>query len=380
MDFNLSKQQRDIVRAAKSFAQGEFPQVAAEFDREEKFDLNLWRKACELGFVGNFIPEEYGGGGLGYLDHCLITEEFWAVDPGIGQAILSSTFGAEMLCLFASEEQKQAILPDLCEGKAMLSTAITEPDAGSDPSQAVTTAVKDGDQWVINGSKMFITNGSYSKNIVVFCLTDPDHPSRHTRHSFILVDRDTPGFSARKIKGKLGIRANDTTEMAFSDVRVPLTNLVGEEGKGFAQVMDLFNRARLHICAQGVGLMRACLEDSVRHVKGRKQFGQPLAAFQAVQMMIADMATHMRAARNLYYNAAWSVDQGKVDHALIAMAKWFSARMAVEAAEAALQMHGGYGYIDEFRVQRLYRDAKILEIYEGAREVEKVIVARTMLG
>ncbi len=380
MDFNLSKQQRDIVRAAKEFALGEFTPVAADFDREEKFDLNIWRKACDLGFVGTFIPEAYGGAGLGYLDHCLITEEFWAVDPGCGQAVLSTTFGAEMLVLFGNEEQKQAVLPDLSEGKAMMATAITEPDAGSDPAQAVTTAVKDGDFWVINGSKMFITNGSFAKNILVFCLTDPDHPSRHTRHSFILVDRDTPGFAARKLHGKLGIRASDTTELSFSDVRVPVENLVGEEGQGFAQLMELFNRARLHICAQGVGLMRACLEDSVRHVKVRKQFGQPLAAFQAVQMKIADIATHLRAARNLYYNAAWSVDQGKVDHGLIAMAKWFSARMAVEAAEEALQMHGGCGYIDEYRVQRLYRDAKILEIYEGAREVEKLIVARTILG
>lgn len=380
MDFNLNREQKEIVRAAKEFAQGEFPEVAAEFDRQETFDLKLWEKACDLGFVGVFIPEAYGGAGMGYFEHCLITEEFWAVDPGCGQAILSATFGAEMLSIFGSEEQKQAILPDLAEGRAMLATGITESDAGSDPTQAVTTAVKDGDEWVINGSKMFITNGDYAKNVLVFCVTDPDHPSRHNRHSFILVERDRQGFASTKIRGKLGIRASDTSELAFSEVRVPAANLVGAEGKGFAQLMELFNRARLHICAQGVGLARACLEDSIRHVKQRRQFDQPLAAFQATQLKIAEMATNIRAARNLYYNAAWSVDQGKVDHGLIAMAKWFSARMAVEAADEAVQMHGGYGYIDEFRVQRLYRDAKILEIYEGAREVEKLIVARTLLG
>ncbi|MBI5523154.1 MAG: acyl-CoA dehydrogenase family protein [Desulfarculus sp.] len=380
MDFNLSKQQRDIVRAAKEFANGEFPPVAADFDREERFDLGLWRKACDLGFVGTFIPEAYEGAGLGFFEHCLITEEFWAVDPGIGQAILATTFGAELLILFASEEQKQRLLPPLVEGKDMLATAITEPDAGSDPTQAVTTAVKDGDEWVISGSKMFITNGTCAGHALVFCLTDPEHPSPHQRHSFILVETDRPGFSARKIKGKLGIRASDTAELAFSDVRVPAANLVGEEGRGFFQLMEFFNRTRLHICAQGVGLMRACLEDSVRHVKNRRQFGQPLAAFQATQFKIAEMATRMRAARNLYYNAAWLVDQGKVDHGLIAMAKWFSAQGAVQAADEALQMHGGYGYIDEYRVQRLYRDAKILEIYEGAKEVEKLIVARTILG
>jgi alkylation response protein AidB-like acyl-CoA dehydrogenase len=380
VDFNLNREQKEIVRAAKEFAQGEFPEVAVEFDRNESFDLKLWEKACELGFVGVFIPEAYGGAGMGFFEHCLITEEFWAVDPGIGQAILSATFGAEMLSIFGSETQKQAILPDLAEGRAMLATGITESDAGSDPTQAVTTAVRDGDEWVINGSKMFITNGDYAKNVLVFCVTDADHPSRHGRHSFILVERDRPGFASTKIRGKLGIRASDTAELAFSDVRVPAANLVGAEGKGFAQLMELFNRARLHICAQGVGLARACLEDSIRHVKQRRQFDQPLAAFQATQLKIAEMATNIRAARNLYYNAAWSVDQGKVDHGLIAMAKWFAARMAVEAADEAVQMHGGYGYIDEFRVQRLYRDAKILEIYEGAREVEKLIVARTLLG
>lgn len=380
MDFTLTREQKDIIRAAREFASGEFPPVAVDFDREERFDLKLWQKACELGFVGTFIPESYGGAGLGFLEHSMITEEFWAVDPGCGQAILSTTFGAEMLMLFASEEQKQAILPDLVEGRAMLATGITEPDAGSDPTQAVTTAVKDGDQWVINGAKMFITNGDFAQNVLVFCLTDPDHPSRHQRHSFILVPRDAPGFSSRKLHGKLGIRASDTAELAFCDVRVPAGNLVGVEGNGFSQLMELFNRARLHICAQAVGLARACLEDSVRHVKARVQFGQPLASFQATQFKVAEMATRIKASRNLYYEAAWSVDRGKVDHALIAMAKWFSARTAVEAADEAVQMHGGYGYMDEYRVQRLYRDAKILEIYEGAREMEKLIVARSLLG
>jgi len=380
MDFNLSREQRDIVRAAREFAQGEFPNRAAEFDREERFDLGLWRKACELGFVGTFLPEEYGGAGLGFFEHCLITEEFWAVDPGCGQSILSTTFGAEMLALFASHEQKQHILPGLCEGKGILSTAITEPDAGSDPTQAVTTAELVGDEWVINGAKMFITNGTQCQNMVVFCVTDPDHPSRHQRHSFIWVEADRPGVTAKKLHGKLGIRANDTAELAFNDVRVPADHLVGVRGQGFNQLMELFNRARLHICAQAVGLARACLEDSVRHVKARIQFGQTLASFQGTQFKIAEMATRIRASRNLYYEAAWRSDQGKMDHALTAMAKWFSARTAVEAADEALQMHGGYGYLDEYRVQRLYRDAKILEIYEGAKEVEKLIVARSVLG
>ena len=379
MDFGLDKEQRDVIAAAKEFAEGEFPQVAVEFDRTETFDLDIWRKACELGFVGVFIDEEYDGAGMGYFDHCLITEEFWAVDPGCGQAILSTTFGAEMLLLFGTEEQKKKVLPELVAGEAIIGTAITEPDAGSDVASATTTAVLEGDQWVINGSKMFITNGTLAKYVLVYCLTEPEAPSRHSRHSFVLIETDSEGYSATKLKGKLGTRASDTAELSLANVRVPAANLVGERGRGFGQLMSFFDRTRLHICAQGVGLARACLEDSVRHVKGRVQFGQPLAELQATQFKVAEMATRIRAARNLYYNAAWLVDHGKPDPSLIAMAKWFSGQMAVRAADEAVQMHGGYGYIDEYRVQRLYRDAKILEIYEGTKEVEKLIVARSLL-
>jgi alkylation response protein AidB-like acyl-CoA dehydrogenase len=380
MDFTLSKEQQDIIKAAREFARKEFRDVAQEFDRNETFDLNIWKKACELGFVGVFIDEKYDGAGYGFLEHCLITEEFWAVDPGIGQAIGSTTFGSEILLLFGSEEQKKDILPRVVSGQAMLSTAITEPDAGSDVSGATTTAVKQGEYWVINGSKMFITNGDLADYIITYVLTDPDHPSRHNRHSFILVPRETPGFQSNKLRGKLGIRASDTAELSLADVKVPLSNLIGKEGQGFHQLMAFFNRTRLHICAQGVGLARGALEESINYTKKRRQFGAPLASFQVTQFKLAEMATKIRAARNLYYEAAWSVDHGHIDHALIAMAKWFSGEMAVRCAEEALQMHGGYGFMDEYKVQRLYRDSKILELYEGTKEMEKTIVARSILG
>jgi alkylation response protein AidB-like acyl-CoA dehydrogenase len=380
MDFTLSNEQQDIIKAAREFAQGEFPDVAQEFDRDETFDLNLWKKACELGFVGVFIDEAYEGAGYGFFEHCLITEEFWAADPGIGQAIISATFGSEIIQLFGSEEQKQLVLPKLVAGEAMIGTAITEPDAGCDVTLASTTAVREGDDWVINGSKMFITNGDLATYILVFCQTDPDNPSRHERHSFILVPTDTPGYEATKLRGKLGIRASDTAELTFTDVRVPADHLVGTAGEGFHQLMAFFNRTRLHICAQAVGLARSALEESVRYTKARRQFGSAIADFQVTQFKIAEMATQIRAARNLYYEAAWSMDQGKVDHALIAMAKWYSAEMAVRCADEALQLHGGYGYLDEYKVQRLYRDAKILEIYEGTKEMEKTIVSRAILG
>jgi acyl-CoA dehydrogenase len=380
MDFRLSKEQKDIVKAAREFAAGEFPERAMEFDREEKFDLALWRKACELGFVGVFIEEKYGGLGYGFFEHCLISEEFWAVEPGIGQAITSTTFGSELIQLFGTEEQKELILPKLVLGEAMIATAITEPDAGSDAASASTSGIKDGDEWVINGSKMFITNGDLADYVVVFVLTNPDHPSRHERHSFILVPTKTKGYAANKLRGKLGIRASDTAELSFSDLRVPLSNLIGKEGEGFKELMAFFNRTRLHVCAQGVGLARGALEESIKHVKKRHQFGQPLAAFQGIQFKLAEMATRRRAARNLYYEAAWLMDQGTEDHGLIAMAKWYSGETAVKCADEAVQMHGGYGYLDEYKVQRLYRDAKIVEIYEGVKEIEKTIVARSLLG
>ena len=380
MDFTLTKEQQDIIKAAREFASGEFPDRAQEFDRSESFDLDLWRKACELGFVGVFIDEEFDGAGYGFFEHCLIVEEFWAADPGIGQAIISTTFGSELLGLFGSEDQKRLILPQLVAGEAIMGTAITEPDAGCDVTSAATTAVKDGNEWVINGSKMFATNGTLANYMLIFCQTDPDNPSQHKRHSFILVPTETPGYESTKIRGKLGIRASDTAELAFNDVRVPVENLVGKEGEGFHELMAFFNRTRLHISAQAVGLARAALEESVRYTQQRRQFGASIASFQVTQFKIAEMATWIKASKNLYYEAAWSVDQGKIDHGLIAMAKWFSAEMAVRCADEALQMHGGYGYIDEYKVQRLYRDAKILEIYEGTKEMEKTIVSRAILG
>ena len=379
MDFNLTREQRDIQRAAREFALGEFPERAQEFDRNETFDLDIWRKACELGFVGVFIDEAYGGAGLGFFEHCLIVEEFWAVDAGMANAIITTSFGAELLGMFATEEQKNKYLSPIPKGEAIMGTAITEPDAGSDVTSATTIAVRDGDEYIINGTKMFTTNGDIANHILVFCQTDSDNPDRHNRYSFFIVETDRAGYEANKIHGKLGIRANDTAEVSLSNVRVPASNMLGEEGKGFKNLMDFFNVTRLHICAMAVGIARAALEESIAHIKKRHQFGAPLASFQINQFKIAEMATKIRAARNLYYEAAWLADKGKIDHGLVAMAKWFSGEMAVRCADEALQMHGGYGYIDEYKVQRIYRDAKIVEIYEGTKEIEKIIVANSIL-
>ncbi|MBW2205987.1 MAG: acyl-CoA dehydrogenase family protein [Deltaproteobacteria bacterium] len=379
MDFEFSKEQQDIAKAAREFALGEFPDRAQEFDREETFDYAIWKKACDLGFVGVNIPEEYGGAGLGITEYSLIMEEFWVVDAGMGGAILGTTFGFEMLKGFGTEEQKKQYISPLSTGEAIMATAITEPDAGSDVTLAVTRAERDGDDYVINGTKMFISNGDVAHYMLAFCQTDPENSDRHRRHSWFIVEMDREGVEANKLHGKLGIRAHDTAEISLSDVRVPASHLVGEEGNGFKQLMYFFNNTRIPVAAQGVGIARAALHEAIQHTKKRHQFGQPLASFQVTQFKLAEMATRIRAARNLVYEAAWRADQGQSDHALVAMAKWFSGETAVKCADEALQMHGGYGYLDEYKVQRIYRDAKIVEIYEGTKEIEKTIIARSLL-
>jgi alkylation response protein AidB-like acyl-CoA dehydrogenase len=380
MDFELTDEQKDVIKAAREFAEGEFPDLAQECDRNEEFPRPLWKKACELGFVGVFIQEAYGGAGLGFLEHCLINEEFWRVDPGIAASILSATFGSEMIALFGTEDQKQKWLPPLVQGKTICGAAITEPDAGSDVSSVSTRAALQGDEYVINGNKMFITNGSIATFLEVLCVTEPEIKDRHHRLSVITVETDRRGVEASKLKNKLGIRASDTAEIAFNDVRVPRENLVGTPGRGFQQFMVFFDHTRLHICAQAVGLAQGAMEQAIKHVRQRHQFGKPIAAFQATQFKIAEMATRIEAGRMLYQKAAWLVDQGKVEPHLISMAKWFTGETAVYVADEALQLHGGYGFIGDYDIERFYRDSKIVEIYEGTKEIEKLIIARRLLG
>ncbi len=379
MDFKLTKEQQDIKRAAREFAEGEFPEIARECDQEERYPRDLVKKAAELGFIGLNFPEKYGGSGYGYLEKCIVSEEFWRVDPGLGSVLVSATFGADMIELYGTAEQKERYLTPLTHGEAVMGSAITEPDAGSDVSAVRTTAIKDGQDYVINGSKIFITNGTVASYFMVICLTNPEDPSRHSRHSVILVESGREGFEANKLRHKLGIRASDTAELSFKDVRVPEGNLIGQEGRGFYQFMNFFNRTRIHVGAEGVGIAQGAMERAIKHAKERKQFGKTLSAFQAIQFKIAEMATRVRAARNLVYEAAWKADKGEPDRRLTAMAKWFAGESAVRVAEEAVQIHGGYGYMAEYDVERFYRDAKIIEIYEGTKEIEKLIIARSLL-
>ena len=380
MDFNLTDEQKDIIKAARGFAEKEFPDLAQECDRKEESPDPLWKKACELGFVGVFIPEVYGGPGLGYLEHCLINEEFWRVDPGLASSILSTSFGSEMILLFGTEEQKKKRLPPLVQGKAITGAAITEPDAGSDVSSVATTAVLDGEEYILNGSKSFITNGTRANFLQVLCITEPKASSSHDRFSVITVETDRKGFEAIKLRNKLGIRASDTADLTFSDLRVPKENLVGVAGRGFQQFMSFFDHTRIHVCAQAIGIAQGAMEQAIKHVRSRQQFRKPLASFQATQFKIAEMATRIEAGRTLYHRAAWLVDHGKVDSPLIAMAKWFTGEAAVRVTDEALQLHGGYGFIGDYNIERFYRDAKIVEIYEGTKEIEKIIIARALLG
>jgi acyl-CoA dehydrogenase len=375
----LTTEQKDIVKAAREFAEKEFKDRAKEFDEKEEFDFSIMKRACENGFIGVFIEEKYGGMGLGYLEDSLITEQFWRVDAGCGHNKNAASFGAEMVQAFGSEELKQKYLPLIPTGEKLIAFAITEPDAGSDVTMVKTRAEKKGDKYLINGSKMFITNGCYADFMLVYAITNPEEKDPHKRASIIMVDLPTPGYGATKIRGKMGIRASNTAEVSLSNVEAPVENLVGKEGRGFYQLMDFFNKTRNHVAAQGVGLAQGALEMAIAHVKGRKAVGGTLGKLQGVQFKLAEMATRIEASRGLYWRSAYLLDHGKLDPALVSMAKWYAGETAVYVANEALQLHGGYGFIAEYDIQRFYRDAKIIEIYEGAKEVEKAVIANELL-
>jgi acyl-CoA dehydrogenase len=380
VNFDLTNEQIDIKKAARDFAIGEFTDVARDYDLNETFPKDILNKARELGFIGLFIPEEYGGPGFGFLEHALVLEEFWSIDPGIGQQLCSVTFGAEELLLYGSDEQKKRYLPPIFDAEGIMGFAITEPDAGSDTASVSTTAVKDGNDYVINGNKVMIGNGTVGTFLLVYCLTNPEEKSRTSRHSIIIVETDRKGYDADKMEGKMGIRCSDTAMVYFNDVRVPRENLVGKEGNGFIQLMHFFDRSRAYVAAHGLGLAQGAMDMAIKQARQRRQFGRPVGSFQATQFKLAEMATEIESARNMVYKSAWLLDQGKPDTKLTAMAKLYACRVAVEVVDEALQIHGGYGYFNDNDIERFYRAAKVLEIYEGTKEVEKIIIAREILG
>lgn len=376
----LNPEQQQIRNAAKKFADGEFKDIARDLDHEERFDDALWKKAAQLGFLGVFIEDAYGGPGMGYVDQCLIMEEFARVDLGIAHALDACFFGSQLIQLAGTEEQKKRYLPDIYNGKLRIGMAITEPDAGSDVASVTTMAVKNNGEYVLDGSKIFISNCSHADLILVACVTDPQNSNVHKRFSTIMVETEREGFKANPFHGKLSIRASNTGEISLNGVRVPESNLLGEEGRGFQNIMDFLNRVRVQMAAFGVGTAQGALDQAVAHVRKRVQFGKPLASFQLIQGKIAEMATLTEAARALCYQAADKVDSGNPDPALSLMAKMYSAKVAVKVSDDAIQLHGGYGILEEYDVAHYYRDAKILEIFGGTKEIAKIFIAKRILG
>jgi acyl-CoA dehydrogenase len=377
MDFDLNEEQRMLKEMAYKFAATEFKPVSAECDEKEKYTLEIVKKAAENGLVGSWIPEEYGGAGVGILGNTIITEEFSKIDMGIGLNVVAASFGCESILQYGTEEQKKTWLTAVCAGEKVSAGAYTEPNAGTDVAGYKTRAVKDGSDYVINGNKMFITNGSVCDFMVAQCITNPEE-KKHNSFSLIIVPADAKGISRNKIKGKLGIRSSDTAEIAFEDVRVPQSNLVGKEGRGFIELMHFFDTTRVMVASQGLGISEACLEASVRYVKERTVFGAPLGSFQLTQKKLTEMAIMIEALRGLVYRSAWLIDAGRADYHLAAMAKFYSGQTAVFCANNAVELHGGYGYIEEYPVQKWYRDAKILEIYEGTKEAEIMTIGRKL--
>ncbi|OYR76775.1 MULTISPECIES: acyl-CoA dehydrogenase family protein [Halorubrum] len=380
MEFQLTDEQKQLREEVRKFADEEIRPVATEYDVDEAYPHEVMDKAADMGLLAPHVPVEYGGIGYSSLENAILTEELFAADPGIGLCISSAGFGAEALMEFGTEEQKERVLPEVTAGDAVMGSAISEPQAGSDVTSVTTRAEKDGDEWVINGSKMWITNGTVADYFVVVCETDPDIDDRYSGYSQILVEGDRDGLTRDKITGKLGIRASDTAELRFDDVRVPEENLIGQRGMGFLQLMQFFDETRTAVAAQGVGIARGAAERALEYAEEREQFGRSISDFQAIKHKLAEMHTNTEAARWLTYRSAWAVDNEAGDlTALASMAKEFASRTAVEVADEAVQIHGGAGFVNDHDVERLYRDAKITQIYEGTTEIQKNIVARELL-
>lgn len=381
MHFELNEEQKEIKRAIREFCEKEFtPELALELDEKEEFPMELYKKAAKLGFTGMRFPEEYGGQGYGVLEDCIVVEEMCRADPGLGAALSSGTFMvADILLKHGTEEQKGRYIPPLARGEAISSGAVTEAEHGSDITRMDTTVVESGSEWVINGSKEFITNSPIADFFIILCQTDPKATPSYRGQSLFLAEKGTPGLEATKLKGKMGIRPCITGSVSLSDVKVPEKNLVGELNRGFYYVLEFFDESRIAVAAQAVGMAQGAFESSFQYAKNRKQFGSPIIKFQGVSFKLADMAIKIEAARMLTYRAAWLFDQGKVDPVATSMAKAFASRVAMEVTDEAIQIHGGYGYLADYHVERFHRCAKITEIYEGTTEMQKLTIINWLM-
>ena len=377
VDFTLTDEQKDLRELAHNFAEKEIRPVAWDYDRDATWPQEIVEKAWEVGLMNTHIAEDYGGPGLDYLSGCLIEEEMGWGCSGIGTSLMANGLAAAPVSIGGSEEVKKKYLGLLTEEPKLASFCLTEPDAGSDVGGMKTRATKNGDKYVISGSKCFITNGSHASWYTVYAKTDPD--AGHRGISTFVVDRDAPGVTVDKKEDKLGQRASDTALISFDEVEIPAENLLGEENKGFKLAMMTLDRTRPGVSALAVGIARAAFEFASGYSKERVQFGVPIAMHQAVAFMIADMATKVEAARLLVWESAVLLDQGKRNTLIASHAKRFAADSAMEVAVDAVQVYGGYGFIKEYPVEKLMRDAKIMQLYEGTSQIQRLVIAREIL-
>jgi butyryl-CoA dehydrogenase len=379
MSFELNEEQRLVRDMVRDFAQQELAPRAAQVDKTEEFPAENIRKMAELGLLGLPYPEKYGGGGGDYLS-CAIAVEEVARACGSTALIYAAhvSLGCGPIYYFGTEEHKQRWLPHLCSGKGLGAFGLTEPEAGSDAGSTRTTAVRDGDSYVLNGSKMWITSGAIADVVIATAKTDPAAGTRGI--SCFLVEKGTPGFVSGKNEPKMGVKGSVTSALSFEECRVPASNLLGKEGEGFRQMLVTLDGGRISIGAMALGLAQAALDQATHYAKERKQFGQPIANFQALQWMIADMAREIDAARLLIYRAAAMKDAGQPFSKEAAMAKLYASETAERAAFKALQIHGGYGYSREYPVERIYRDQRLCSIGEGTSEIQRLVIARQVLG
>ncbi|MBS3975282.1 MAG: acyl-CoA dehydrogenase [Syntrophomonadaceae bacterium] len=378
MNFSLTEEQQMIRDMVREFAEKEIKPFAAELDRKGEFPAEIIKKLADLGVLGIPIPEEHGGSGASFLSYIIAIEELSRGCASTGVIVETHTsLGSEPILHWGTPEQKRKYLPRLASGEIIGSFGLTEPNAGSDAGGMQTTAVLDGDEYVINGSKIFISNAGASELTIVFAKTEKSSGVKGI--SAFIVEKNTPGYIVGSPEDKLGIRASQTCSLTFEDMRVPKENILGKPGEGFKIAMHALDGGRIAIAAQALGIAQAAFEEAIKYSKERIQFGQPIAKFQGVQWMIADMATDIQAARLLTYQAAWLKDEGQKYTKEAAMAKLYASEAAMRHTVKAVQVHGGYGYTMEYPVQRHMRDAKITEIYEGTSEVQRIVIASNIL-
>jgi len=378
MDFELPEELVQLQRTVRDFCQREVKPHARRWDEAEEFPSKTVRALGELGVLGMTVPEEYGGAAVGALGVAVVVEEVARFDGSLALTVASHNgLGTGHLLRFGSEELKRRYLPALAAGTKLAAWGLTEPGSGSDAAGLRTTAVRHGDRWILRGSKMFITQGTVGDVFIILALTDPERKQKGI--TAFLVEKGTPGFTQRAIHGKLGMRSSDTAEVLLENVEVPDAQRVGEVGSGFTDTLQILDRGRISIGALAVGLARGALEEARAYAQERKAFGQPIASFQAIGFMLADMATELDAARLLVRRAAALCDRGERFGREASMAKLFASEAAMRATSKAIQIHGGYGFIREFPVERYYRDAKLCEIGEGTSEVQRMVIAREVL-